>query len=44
MSMRRSLVLWSSKKQNSVTLSTAEAEYISAELLYTYPLDEGHLE
>ena len=25
----RSLVLWSSKKQNSVALSTAEAEYIS---------------
>ena len=27
----RSLVSWSSKKQNSVDLSTAEAEYISAE-------------
>ena len=26
----RSLVFWSSKKQNSVALSTAEAEYISA--------------
>jgi hypothetical protein len=26
----RSLVLWSSKKQNSIALSTAEAEYISA--------------
>ena len=26
----RSLVLWSSKKQNSVVLSTTEAEYISA--------------
>ena len=26
----RSLVYWSSKKQNSVALSTAEAEYISA--------------
>nr|AAK53851.1 Putative copia-like retroelement [Oryza sativa Japonica Group] len=26
----RSLVSWSSKKQNSVTLSTAEAEYVSA--------------
>ena len=26
----RSLVLWSSKKQNSVALSTAEVEYISA--------------
>ena len=26
----RSLVSWSSKKQNSVTISTAEAEYISA--------------
>jgi hypothetical protein len=25
----RSLVSWSSKKQNSVALSTAEAEYIS---------------
>ena len=28
--MGRSLVLWSSKKQNSVALSTAEAKYISA--------------
>ena len=27
--LRRSLVLWSSKKQNSVALSTAEAKYIS---------------
>jgi hypothetical protein len=26
----RSLISWSSKKQNSVTLSTAEAEYIAA--------------
>jgi hypothetical protein len=26
---RRSLVSWSSKKQNSVALSTAEAEYIA---------------
>jgi len=26
----RSLVSWSSKKQNSVALSTAEAQYISA--------------
>jgi hypothetical protein len=25
----RSLVLWSSKKQNSIALSTAKAEYIS---------------
>jgi hypothetical protein len=28
--LRRSLVSWSSKKQNSVTLSTAEVEYILA--------------
>ena len=28
--LERSLVSWSSKKQNSVALSTAEAEYISA--------------
>jgi hypothetical protein len=28
--LRRSLVSWSSKKQNSVPLSTAKAEYISA--------------
>jgi hypothetical protein len=28
-SLGRSLVSWSSKKQNSVTLSTAEAEYIA---------------
>jgi hypothetical protein len=28
--LRRSLVSWSSKKQNSITLSTAEAEYIAA--------------
>jgi len=28
--LRRSLVSWSSKKQNSVTLFTAEAEYIAA--------------
>jgi hypothetical protein len=27
--LRRSLVSWSSKKQNSVALSTAEAEYIA---------------
>jgi hypothetical protein len=26
----RSLVYWASKKQNSVALSTAEAEYIAA--------------
>jgi hypothetical protein len=26
----RSLILWSSKKQNSVALSTSEAKYISA--------------
>ena len=30
----RSLVSWSSKKQNSVALSTAEAEYISAYSCY----------
>jgi hypothetical protein len=29
--LRRSLVSWSSKKQNSVALSTAEAEYVSAD-------------
>jgi hypothetical protein len=28
--LRRSLVSWSSKKQNFVTLSTAEAEYVTA--------------
>jgi hypothetical protein len=28
--LRRSLVSWASKKQNSVALSTAEAEYIAA--------------
>jgi hypothetical protein len=28
--LRRSLVSWSSKKQNSVAISTAEAEYVSA--------------
>jgi hypothetical protein len=28
--LRRSLVSWSSKKQNSISLSTIEAEYISA--------------
>ncbi len=37
----RSLVSWSSKKQNSVALSTAEAEYIQA--LQTFPdLPDGH--
>ena len=30
--LRRSLVYWSSKKQNCVSLSTAEAEYIAAGL------------
>jgi hypothetical protein len=30
----RSLVFWSSKKQNSVTLSTAEADYITVESCY----------
>ena len=29
--LERSLVSWSSKKQNSVALSTVEAEYISAD-------------
>jgi hypothetical protein len=29
--LRRSLVSWSSKKQNSIALSTAEAEYIAAD-------------
>jgi hypothetical protein len=29
--LERSLVSWSSKKQNSVALSTAEAEYIAAD-------------
>jgi hypothetical protein len=28
--LRRSLVLWSSKKQNSIALSTAEAKYVSS--------------
>ena len=41
----RSLISWSSKKQNSVALSTIEAEYISAgSLLCTNTLDEGHFE
>ena len=40
-----SLILWSSKKQNSVVLSTTEAEYISTgSLLCTNTLDEGHFE
>jgi hypothetical protein len=34
----RSLVLWSSKKQNSVALSTTEAEYISADNYYAQSL------
>jgi hypothetical protein len=29
--LKRSLVSWSSKKQNSVTLSTAKAKYIAAD-------------
>jgi hypothetical protein len=29
--LRMSLVSWSSKKQNSVTLSTAEAEYVATD-------------
>ena len=32
--LSRSLVSWSSKKQNSVPLSTAEAEYIIARACY----------
>jgi hypothetical protein len=34
----RSLVLWSSKKQNNVALSTAKAEYISAGSCYAQML------
>jgi hypothetical protein len=39
----RSLVSWSSNKQNSVALSTAEAEYISAgKLLCSIAMDEAN--
>ena len=34
------LVAWMSKKQNSVSLSTAEAEYIAAGSCYLASLDE----
>ena len=41
----RSLVSWSSKKQNSIALSTAEAEYISVgSYCAQFTLDEGYFE
>jgi hypothetical protein len=38
----RSLVSWASKKQNSVALSTAEAEYCRRTLLRAISLDEAN--
>jgi len=38
MSLPRTLVSWFSKKQNSVALSTAEAEYIAAGSCYAQAL------
>jgi hypothetical protein len=38
----RSLVSWASKKQNSVALSTIEAEYCCKPLLRTIILDEAN--
>jgi hypothetical protein len=38
----RSLVSWSSKKQTSVALSTAEAEYVAAGVLHATALDEAN--
>jgi hypothetical protein len=38
------LVSWLSKKQSSVSLSTAEAEYIAAKMLYIGSLDETNFD
>jgi hypothetical protein len=38
----RSLVSWASKKQNSVAISTAEAEYIAAGHCCAIALDEAN--